>query len=103
MPRMSFAELVKASSYLLIQDLGSNKFQTKLEDALYNTYPAKDKLKITDFVLLLKSTSGYFFKFKENALLSMLKTSTLRMSKFATVEQFEDIVWSWGRLGKGDK
>jgi hypothetical protein len=33
----------------------------------------------------------------------MLKTSTLRMSKFATLEQFEDIIWSWGRLGKGDK
>ena len=95
--------MAKASSYLLTQDLGSNKFQLKLEEALYNTYPSKDKLKITDFVQLLKSTSGYFFKFKDNALLSMLKTSTIRMSKYATIEQFEDIIWSWGRLGKGDQ
>ena len=32
----------------------------------------------------------------------MLKTTTLRMVKFSTLEQFEDIVWSWGRIGKGD-
>jgi hypothetical protein len=64
LPRMSFSELVKASSYLLTQDLGSNKFQLKLEEAIYNTYPSKDRLKITEFVVLLKSTSGYFFKFK---------------------------------------
>lgn len=31
LPRMSFAELVKASSFLLTQDLGTNKFQIKLE------------------------------------------------------------------------
>jgi len=65
-------------------------------------YPSKDRLKITDLVILLKSTSGYFFKYKENALLSLLKTSTIRMTQFATLEQFEDIIWSWGRLGKGD-
>ena len=27
LPRMSFTELVKVSSFMLIQDLGSNKFQ----------------------------------------------------------------------------
>jgi len=84
-PRLSFSELVKVSSYLLTQDLGSNAFQLKLEQGLYSTYPAKDKVKITDFVVLLKATSGYFFKFKENALLSMLKTTTLRMTKYATI------------------
>ena len=88
---------------MLPQDLGSNKFQLKLEQHLYNSYPSKDRVKITDFVTLLKSTSGYYFKYKEGALLSMLKTTTLRMVKFATLEQFEDIVWSWGRIGKGDK
>ena len=82
---MSFGELVKTSHYLLTQDLGSNKFQTKLEEALYNTYPSKDRLKITDLVILLKSTSGYFFKYKENALLSLLKTSTIRMTQFASL------------------
>lgn len=82
---MSFNELTKASSYLLTQDLGSNKFQLQLEESLYKSYPDKDKLKTTDFVMLLKSTSGYFFKYKENALLSILKTSTLRMAKFATL------------------
>lgn len=30
LPRMTFPELVKASSFLLIQDLGSNQFQLKL-------------------------------------------------------------------------
>jgi hypothetical protein len=25
------------------------------------------------------------------------------MARFATLEQFEDIVWSWGRVGKGDQ
>lgn len=61
---MIFSELVKASSFLLTQDLGSNKFQLKLEEAIYNTYPSKDRIKIIEFVVLLKSTSGYFFKFK---------------------------------------
>ncbi len=70
---------------MLTQDLGSNKFQTKLEQFLYNTYPSKDRVKINDFVALLKSTSGYFFKFKEGALLSLLKTTTLRMTQFATL------------------
>lgn len=82
---MSFSELVKVSSYLLTQDLGSNAFQLKLEQAIYSTYPSKDKVKMTDFVALLKATSGYFFKFKENALLSILKTTTLRMTKYATM------------------
>lgn len=100
---MSFLELVKASSYMLIQDIGSNAFQVKLEEAIYNKYPDKDKFKLNEFVMLLKATSGYFFKFKENALLSMLKTTTFRLAPFASLEQFEDIVWSWGRIGKGDK
>lgn len=52
------------------------------------TYPDKDKLKINDLVMLLKSTSGYFFKYNENALLSKLKTSTIRMAHYATLEQF---------------
>lgn len=85
LPRMEFSELVKAASFMLTQDLGSNKFQMSLEQHLYNTYPAKDRVKINDFVSLLKSTSGYFFKFKEGALLSLLKTTTLRMTKFATL------------------
>ena len=100
---MSFTELTKVSSFLLIQDLGSNKFQMKLEEAIYNTYPSKDRVKINDFVTLLKSTSGYYFKYKEGALLSILKTTTIRMAQYATLEQFEDIIWSWGRIGKGDK
>ena len=82
---MSFSELVKVSSFLLIQNLGSNKFQSKLEETLYNTYPSKDRIKISDFVALLKSTSGYYFKYKEGALLSILKTTTLRMTQYATL------------------
>lgn len=61
---MSFSELVKISSYMLTQDLGSNKFQLKLEEHIYNSYPSKDRVKINDFVALLKSTSGYYFKYK---------------------------------------
>jgi hypothetical protein len=85
LPRMDFTELVKSASFMLTQDLGTNKFQIHLEQCLYNTYPAKDRIKINDFVALLKATSGYFFKFKEGALLSLLKTTTLRMAKFATL------------------
>lgn len=49
---------------MLTQDLGSNKFQLKLEEHIYNSYPSKDRVKINDFVALLKSTSGYYFKYK---------------------------------------
>ena len=49
---------------MLIQDLGSNRFQMKLEEHLYNTYPSRDRIKMNDFVALLKATSGYFFKYK---------------------------------------
>ena len=55
-----------------------------------------------DFLLLLKATSAYYFKFNDKSLFKMLKVSTVREAKNASLEQFEDIVWSWGRLGKGD-
>lgn len=52
--------------------------------------------------MLLKSTSAYYFKFNDKALFGMLKASTVREVRGAALEQFEDIMWSWGRLGKGD-
>jgi len=52
--------------------------------------------------MLLKATSAYYFKFNDKALFNILKTSTEREAKNSSLEQFEDIVWSWGRLGKGD-
>lgn len=101
--RLNFHDLVKAASYLLTQNIGSNEFQVKLEEEIYKKYPDKATLRINQLVDLLKSTATYYFKFKENALLHMLKTSTERLAPHATLEQFEDILWSWGRSGKGDK
>jgi hypothetical protein len=54
-------------------------------------------------VSLLKSTSAYYFKFKDKALLNILQGSTHKLASEANLEQFEDIVWSWGRSGKGDR
>lgn len=100
---MTFNELAKASAFLLTQNIGTNQFQLRLEAEIYKKYPSKDKLSLTDLVMLLKATSAYYFKFNDKALFNILKTSTLREAKNATLEQFEDIVWSWGRLGKGDE
>ena len=33
----------------------------------------------------------------------MLRTSTERMTPDSAIEQFEDIIWSWGRAKKGDQ
>ena len=87
---------------MLTQNIGSNKFQAKLEEQIYKKFPNRVSLSLTDLVVLLKSTSSYYFKYKENALLHMLKTATERMAEHSTLEQFEDIIWSWGRAGKGD-
>lgn len=88
---------------MLTQNIGSNSFQLLLEEELYKKYPNKANLRTNDLVVLLKSTCSYYFKFNENALLHMLKRSTERHIEDATIEQFEDMIWSWGRAGKGDK
>lgn len=33
----------------------------------------------------------------------MLQASTNKLAPEANLEQFQDIVWSWGRAGKGDR
>jgi hypothetical protein len=79
-PRFNFHDLVKAASYMLTQNLGTNDFQTELEAELYKKYPDRPNLRINDLVALLKATSAYYFKFKEKALLNILQGST---QKFA--------------------
>jgi hypothetical protein len=75
---MKFSDLVQASYYMLTQNIGSNDFQLKLEAEIYKKYPTKDKLQISDLVMMLKSTSAYYFKFNDKALFNILKVSTLR-------------------------
>jgi hypothetical protein len=88
---------------MLTQNLGSNEFQMELEAELYKKDPDRPNLRINDVVSLLKSTSAYYFKFKEKALLNILQGSTQKLASETNLEQFEDIVWSWGRSGKGDR
>ena len=82
---MNFHSLVKVCEYMLTQNIGSNSFQLKLEEEIYKKYPSKDSLKINDLVSLLKSTSAYYFKFKDCALLHMLRTSTERLTAESTL------------------
>lgn len=63
---------------MLTQNIGSNQFQLQLEAEIYKKYPTKEKLNLSDFILLLKATSAYYFKFNDKSLFNLLKTSTVR-------------------------
>lgn len=85
-----------------MQNLGSNYFQLKLEESLYNLFPTQPRdFNINTFASLLKSTSGYLFKFKDNALLQILDNTSVRYLKFCTVEQADELLWSWARSSRG--
>lgn len=76
---------MKAASYMLTQNIGSNDFQTELEAELYKKYPNHSSLRINDLVSLLKSTSAYYFKYKDKALLNLLQTSTRKLASDANL------------------
>jgi hypothetical protein len=73
---------------MLTQNLGSNSLQVQLEEFLYRKFPVVGKeFNINQLVRLLKSTSGYHFKFNENCLLQTMENGCMKMLAYATVEQ----------------
>jgi len=104
LPTLPFDKLVQASHYLLTQNLGSNNLQVGLEEFLYGKFPQIDQnFSISKLVRLLKSVSGYQFRYNDGCLLQLLENSTLRTVGHMTVEQLEETLWSWARSSRGSK
>ncbi|MBS1889679.1 MAG: hypothetical protein JST59_00170 [Actinobacteria bacterium] len=101
---LPFDKLVQASHFLLTQNLGSNNLQLGLEEYIYGKFPPINRdFSLSKFVLLLKSVSGYQFKYREGCLQQLLENVTIKTISHMSLEQLEETLWSWGRSSRGTK
>lgn len=63
-----FKDLVKIAKYFFTPNIGSNNFQTQIEERLTELFPNQNELKPSELVRLCKATSRFYFKYNDKAL-----------------------------------
>lgn len=97
----SFRELIRISSLLIPQNIGSNGFLREIELKILQRFPNKEAIALTDLTKLAKSLS--LFRNQSQEMRDKLENNVIKYAEFMSNSQLEATMWAFYKGNKGSK